>query len=486
MTAVFLGPCEENPCLYVLCVRGQQCEVDQDGVADCVCRTECEEENTPALSCPTGHWGMGDIGCQPCLCSEVGAAGQNCQQTTGQCLCRPGHTGHKCDICPGGQVEKSGGCDPVRTVPVPESGVMSDRQFTHIELYGLIGHVCLTHSDCVSEHAECVRGECECRRGFIPSTPLLCKEDPSPCSSSPCEGGGTCEEHDGTFTCYCREGRLGKFCQEVIAATNIRVASFRGQSYVRLKKVPNSVIRTSIKLKFRTFSSCGLLFYSSEYQPGRQGAQDKLEISIVDHHVQFSYDLGGGSVTISSLTHITLGAWHSLHVQRYRGDGILQLDDHDPVTGQAEGSISSLNLGKHSYIGGVPDSKGRVTRGMEGCVKDLKFGLQSVSLVSTAEPLLVSSHGVGECARHPCRSSPCRHRGECLTLWGEERQYRCLCRRGFTGEHCERRRGHCHPNPCHNGGQCHHTEGTGVMCTCDGDWGGRFCDQSVKEEERPK
>ena len=29
----------------------------------------------------------------------------------------------------------------------------------------------------------------------------------SPCSTSPCGGGGTCEEHDGTFTCYCTQQR---------------------------------------------------------------------------------------------------------------------------------------------------------------------------------------------------------------------------------------------------------------------------------------
>jgi hypothetical protein len=127
--------------------------------------------------------------------------------------------------------------------------------------------------------------------------------------------GGTCEEHDGTFTCYCREGRLGKFCQEMIESKGIRVASFRGQSYVQLGKIPNSVIRTSIKMRFRIFSSSGVLFLSSEDQPGKLG--DKLEISVVNTHVQLSYNLGGGSVTISSPAPIRLGAWHSLHIQRY-------------------------------------------------------------------------------------------------------------------------------------------------------------------------
>jgi hypothetical protein len=155
-----------------------------------------------------------------------------------------------------------------------------------VTVSGVIGDKCLAHSDCGSNHAACVRGECHCRRGFLPCSPLLCKEDPSPCSSSPCEGGGICEEHDGTFTCYCREGSLGKFCQVMIGSKGIGVASFHGQSYVQLGKIPNSLIRTSIMMRFRIFSSSGVLFLSSGGQTGKLG--DKLEISVVNSHVQLS------------------------------------------------------------------------------------------------------------------------------------------------------------------------------------------------------
>ena len=31
----------------------------------------------------------------------------------------------------------------------------------------------------------------------------------SPCGSSPCLFGGTCEAHDGTFTCFCTADRTG-------------------------------------------------------------------------------------------------------------------------------------------------------------------------------------------------------------------------------------------------------------------------------------
>ena len=30
---------------------------------------------------------------------------------------------------------------------------------------------------------------------------------------SPCHNGGSCETHDGVFTCYCPPGFAGKLCQ---------------------------------------------------------------------------------------------------------------------------------------------------------------------------------------------------------------------------------------------------------------------------------
>ena len=60
------------------------------------------------LDCTPGYWGRGEGGCEPCLCSGVGSLGQDCNQTTGQCSCRTGYAGHKCNICPGGAVQKYG------------------------------------------------------------------------------------------------------------------------------------------------------------------------------------------------------------------------------------------------------------------------------------------------------------------------------------------------------------------------------------------
>ncbi len=48
------------------------------------------------------------MGCEACLCSVLGSLGPACDPASGQCSCRPGYTGHKCNICPGGHAQKFG------------------------------------------------------------------------------------------------------------------------------------------------------------------------------------------------------------------------------------------------------------------------------------------------------------------------------------------------------------------------------------------
>ena len=53
--------------------------------------------------CNEGEWGS--VKCHPCLCSKIGSLSKACHRGSGQCTCKEGHSGHKCDICP--QVENS-------------------------------------------------------------------------------------------------------------------------------------------------------------------------------------------------------------------------------------------------------------------------------------------------------------------------------------------------------------------------------------------
>ena len=132
--------------------------------------------------------------------------------------------------------------------------------------------------------------------------------------------------------------------------------------------------------------------------------------------------------------------------------------------------------------------------GLQGCVKKVKFGRRSVSLVSSVEPELVRSVGVVECSKHPCRSLPCRNGGDCRV--DREGGATCHCVHPYTGTeladeggpslmldnvtggHCQKKRGACDPNPCKGGGDCRKIAG-GFRCQCRAGRRGRLCQEEV-------
>ncbi|KAG6440444.1 hypothetical protein O3G_MSEX001274 [Manduca sexta] len=54
--------------------------------------------------CEPGYWGLPRIGnphtgCIPCGCSAFGSVREDCEQMTGRCVCKPGIQGQKCTVC---------------------------------------------------------------------------------------------------------------------------------------------------------------------------------------------------------------------------------------------------------------------------------------------------------------------------------------------------------------------------------------------------
>ncbi|XP_063548558.1 agrin-like [Cydia strobilella] len=54
--------------------------------------------------CEPGYWGLprigsGHTGCIPCGCSAFGSVREDCEQMTGRCVCRAGVQGQKCTVC---------------------------------------------------------------------------------------------------------------------------------------------------------------------------------------------------------------------------------------------------------------------------------------------------------------------------------------------------------------------------------------------------
>ncbi|TGZ46602.1 hypothetical protein CRM22_011105 [Opisthorchis felineus] len=74
------------------------------------CRCKWYVQGDKCDQCVAGYWGLQNgHECIACSCHPDGSVSTNCDQTSGQCDCRPGVVGRQCSICPdGGHVTKSG------------------------------------------------------------------------------------------------------------------------------------------------------------------------------------------------------------------------------------------------------------------------------------------------------------------------------------------------------------------------------------------
>ncbi|KAL8198390.1 UNVERIFIED_CONTAM: hypothetical protein K2H54_008605, partial [Gekko kuhli] len=155
--------------------------------------------------------GVGSAGCpSTCHCNPYGSYGGGCDPATGQCSCKPGVGGLKCDRCEPGfwnfrgiVTDRRSGCTPCRCDPV---GSVRD--------------------DC-----EQMTGLCSCKTGITgmkcnqcPDGSKLgmsgCEKDPSApssCAEMTCEFGASCVEVNGFAHCecpspLCTEGNMTKVC----------------------------------------------------------------------------------------------------------------------------------------------------------------------------------------------------------------------------------------------------------------------------------
>ena len=265
-----------------------------------------------------------------------------------------------------------------------------------------------------------------------PPLPLLSTPPPppSPCSFAPCEGGGRCEEHDGTFSCHCPASRSGRYCEKETHITDTE-AGFTGASYIMMAPLSNSVTRTNIQLTFRTFHSEGVLLLWL-------GHTDWLSIAIVRGHLEVKYELGSGPGVLVSRSPVKLGQWHSLVFRRYHQDGILELDKEEPVTTRSRGRNKSLNIRDNIYLGGHPLTNSSsyllgTDKGLVGCIRNVNIMRRKVRLVEDVK----ARSNVILCSQHPCREGYCANNGECVV---RSSRAVCQCDKVWRGRRCLKRR----------------------------------------------
>ncbi|XP_059132731.1 pikachurin [Peromyscus eremicus] len=238
----------------------------------------------------------------------------------------------------------------------------------------------------------------------------------------------------GGSRCHCNLGKGGEGCSEDIF---IQYPQFFGHSYVTFEPLKNSYQAFQITLEFRAEAEDGLLLYCGENEHGRG---DFMSLALIRRSLQFRFNCGTGIAIIISETKIKLGAWHTVTLYRDGLNGLLQLNNGTPVTGQSQGQYSKITFRTPLYLGGAPSAYWLVratgtNRGFQGCVQSLAVNGKRIDMRPWPLGKALNGADVGECSSGICDEASCINGGTCAATKADS--YICLCPLGFRGRHCE-------------------------------------------------
>ncbi|XP_065069977.1 pikachurin-like [Rhopilema esculentum] len=216
------------------------------------------------------------------------------------------------------------------------------------------------------------------------------------CLANTCSKHGKCESYKGESYCHCYLGYNGKSCEK---GTKISIPKFNGHSFLRFQEKdfflhmlqPSSFF----SLDFKSNASSGLILWKGQKFGMLKG--DYISLSLIEGYLVCRYNLGGGDVTLKSGRRFDDGQWHRVLLLRESGNGEMRIDETLVGNAKAEGNYIMLNTDGDLYVGGADDifttTGSRHLHGLDGCIRNLKFGDHLVDLIKDAE----SGHHVAQC-----------------------------------------------------------------------------------------
>lgn len=250
------------------------------------------------------------------------------------------------------------------------------------------------------------------------------------CQESPCLHGGTCSLiRPDRHVCLCPLGRYGESCQEEIL---VDIPSFSGTSYIAHNSLSNQHLSfIEVEIVFRPRKPNGVIIYSGL---NIDGTGDFISLTLTDGHIEFRFDCGSGPAILRSKLPIEMNVWHAVSAARTAREGILRVNDHDPVQGFSKGGFSQISFKTDFYIGGVHNydelpRNAEISSSFVGDIQRVVVSDQPLDLIGQA------LRGVNVAnANHPCAGEPCYNGGECEPLHDS---FMCHCKLGFSGPNCQ-------------------------------------------------
>ncbi|GAB6032299.1 hypothetical protein CHUAL_010938 [Chamberlinius hualienensis] len=470
--------CTENidECVNQPCLNGGTC-VDGIGSYTCVCPVgllgpNCSRDIDECLSMPCLHGGQCEdkIGRYVCHC-VTGWSGSNCEFDVDECEPTPCQQGGRCE-------DKIGDyeCHCVR----PWSGKNCDINLDPCSN----GGSCLNNATCVN----LTEGNftCQCKTGF---SGQFCEVDNNECELEPCTNGGTCVDRPGNFSCLCPPMYGGQICADLYDDCISNPCHNGGLCH------SNPPFRNSTcicpdgfagdRCEFDIDECDGIVCplnqvcvdlinnYRCECPAGFEGTECDVNVDdCADRPCR-----NGGSC-VDGAGNFSCRCRHGFTGHRCE----LDLDEctvnrtspcHRGICVNQPGSFQCYC--SQGYTGPLCDHE------YDECLsRPCKNGAICRDLVANYKCLCPIGYSGRNCETEidECAVSPCLNNATCTDKIGF---FNCSCLPGFTGILCEEDIDECLSSPCLHGGKCL-DKVNGFLCDCeDTGFTGDFCQENIDD-----